>query len=139
MTLTDAGPLVALIDADDPHHERCRDTLDDLRLPLLSTWPAFAKAMALLAGTGDERGPRAIWQFVLREHLVLAQLSDRAVARAARLMELNADRGIDLADATLVALAEERELGRIFTLNGVFRHYRLHGRTRFDVVPGQIA
>jgi predicted nucleic acid-binding protein len=135
VTLTDAGPLVALIDAGNPDHARCREALDQVRLPLLSTWPAFTKAMALLTGVGDERGPRAVWQFLLRDHLVLAQLSDAAIARAARLMELNADRGIDLADATLVALAEERELSRIFTLNGAFRNYRLNGRGRFEVVP----
>jgi predicted nucleic acid-binding protein len=134
VTLTDAGPLVALIDGDELDHDRCREALDELRLPLLSTWPAFTKAMALLTDSGGD-GPRALWQFVLREHLLLAQLSDSAVARASRLMELNADRGIDLADATLVALAEDRELGRIFTLNDAFRNYRLNGRRRFDVVP----
>jgi predicted nucleic acid-binding protein len=42
---------------------------------------------------------------------------------------------MDLADATLVALAEERGLSRIFTLDADFHVYRLHGRRRFDVIP----
>ena len=46
-----------------------------------------------------------------------------------------ADVPMDLADATLVALAEERDENRIFTLDGDFRVYRLHGRRAFDIVP----
>ena len=43
---------------------------------------------------------------------------------------------MDLADATLVVLAEERGLNRIHTLDGDFHVYRIHGRQRFVVVPG---
>jgi len=42
---------------------------------------------------------------------------------------------MDLADATLVALAEERKTKRIFTLDANFTIYRLHGRGRFELVP----
>jgi uncharacterized protein len=43
---------------------------------------------------------------------------------------------MDLADATLVALAEERRLRRVFTLDGDFHIYRLYGRQTFEIVPG---
>lgn len=46
-----------------------------------------------------------------------------------------ADRPMDLADSTLVALAEQRDERRIFTLDSDFQIYRLHGRTRFDIIP----
>ena len=46
------------------------------------------------------------------------------------------DRPMDLADATLVALAEERRLRVIFSLDGDFQVYRIRRRQRFDVVPG---
>jgi uncharacterized protein len=45
------------------------------------------------------------------------------------------DLQMDLADATLVALAEERRLYRIFSLDD-FHLYRIRGRRRFEVVPG---
>jgi predicted nucleic acid-binding protein len=47
-----------------------------------------------------------------------------------------ADLPMDLADATLVALAEERADRRVFTLDSDFQVYRLHGRKRFEIVPG---
>jgi predicted nucleic acid-binding protein len=38
--LTDTGPLVALLDADDPQHEACVTVLASLPpRPLVTTWP----------------------------------------------------------------------------------------------------
>ena len=72
---------------------------------------------------------------MLREDLVLAEASPASNRRAAHLMERYADRPMDLADATLVVLAEERGLSRIFTLDGDFHIYRINGRKRFDLIP----
>lgn len=133
--LTDAGPLIALIDADEPDHERCREALETIRLPLLSTWPAFTEAMYLLARSGGSRGQEALWRLVLRGDLKIVAPSKQAIERTAALMKKYADRPMDLADASLVALAEERELTRIFTLDSDFHIYRLQGKRRFELVP----
>lgn len=45
VTLTDAGPLIALIDGDETDHASCMDALDQLTLPLITTCPAFTEAM----------------------------------------------------------------------------------------------
>lgn len=135
MTLTDAGPLVALIDADEADHARCRETLARLSLPLITTWPAFTEAVYLLGRTAGWHGQEPLWRMVLREDLIIAQPSAATNKRTAQLMERHADRPMDLADATLVALAEELRLKRIFTLDSDFRIYRLHGRQAFEIVP----
>lgn len=136
MTITDAGPLIALIDADEPDHDRCREALDQLRLPLLTTWAAFTEAMYLLGRAAGWTGQSALWRLFLRGDLVVTAPTEAANTRAARLMETCADRPMDLADATLVALAEERDDNRVFTLDGDFHVYRFKGRRRFDVIPG---
>jgi predicted nucleic acid-binding protein len=135
VTVTDAGPLIALIDADEPDHERCREALDQLRLPLLTTWPAFTEAMYLLGRAAGWNGQSALWRLLSRGDVAVAAPTDAANGRAARLMETYADRPMDLADATLVALAEERDTNRVFTLDGDFHVYRFKGRRRFDVIP----
>lgn len=136
MTLTDAGPLVALIDADEADHEVCRLVLAGLRLPLLTTWPAFIEAMYLLSRAGGWAGQEALWKLALSGRLDIAELSSSALERSSRLMAKYADLPMDLADATLVALAEERGDRRVFTLDSDFSIYRLHGRQRFEIVPG---
>ena len=104
-------------------------------LPLLTTWPAFTEAMYLLGRAGGWPGQEALWRLVLRDDLVVANASPESNRRASQLMERYADRPMDLADATLVALAEERRLARIFTLDTDFHIYRIKGRKRFEVVP----
>ena len=136
MTLTDAGPLVALIDADEFDHEACLQVLDDVSLPLVTTWPAFTEAMYLLGRAGGAKGQRALWRLVQTDRLVLAELSPAAVERSARLMDQYADRPMDLADATLVAYAEEHGHRTVFTLDSDFRVYRFRGRQRFETIPG---
>ena len=48
MILIDAGPLVALVDADDQYHEKCVDCLKSLREPLVTVWPPLVEAVYLL-------------------------------------------------------------------------------------------
>ena len=61
MTLTDAGPLIAIIDVDEPDHDACLAALNELDLPLVTTWPAFTEAMYLLTRAGGPVGQRALW------------------------------------------------------------------------------
>lgn len=135
MTLTDAGPLIAIIDADEPDHAACMSALDRLAIPLVTTWPAFTEATYLLARAGGLRAQQALWRLVRTDRLLVADLSPSAVDRSARLMDQYADRPMDLADATLVALAEERGDRRIFTLDTDFALYRFRGRQRFETIP----
>lgn len=134
MTLTDAGPLIALIDAGDSRHDDCRAALDDVQLPLLTTWSAFTEAMHLTRRAGWP-AQAALWRLVERGDLVIDSPGPELAARAAKLIETYSDRPMDLADATLVALAEERGLSRIFTLDSDFHVYRLETGKALDVLP----
>ncbi len=135
MTLTDAGPIIAIIDADEPDHDACLAALDGLDLPLVTTWPAFTEAMYLLARAGGLVGQRALWLLVQTGRLIVIDLSTSAVDRSARLMDKYADMPMELAAATLVALAEETGQRKIFSLDSDFHVYRIRGRQRFEVVP----
>ena len=52
MMLTDAGPLVAILDRGEQHHQACVECLAQLTGPMLTTWPAFTEAMYLLGEAG---------------------------------------------------------------------------------------
>lgn len=135
MTLVDAGPLIALIVSRESDHERCVEALRSVDLPLITTWPAFTEAMYLVGRRGGWNGQVALWQLLFEGDLEIAEQPAQASKRIAKLMERYADRPMDLADATLVALAEELGVKRIFTLDGDFGVYRIHGRARFELLP----
>jgi predicted nucleic acid-binding protein len=136
MILTDAGPLVAILDRGEKHHEACVACLAQLSGPMVTTWPAFTEAMYLLGDAGGWRAQQALWRVVGEGDRVIAVQGPEQHARLRALMEKYQDRPMDLADASLVALAEERRLRDIFTLDRVdFQTHRLHGRQTFRLWP----
>src|SRR5262249_24741929 len=98
-------------------------------------WPAFTEAIYLLGSAGGWKAQEALWRLVLRDELRLAALEGDDLKRARNLMEKYRNVPMDLADATLVALAEAMSLQRIFTLDSDFRIYRLNGKRTFEIIP----
>jgi predicted nucleic acid-binding protein len=97
--------------------------------------PAFTEAMYLVGEGLGWRGQEALWRILRRGDLRLAETGGSTVDRMERLMSKYRDVPMDLADASLVAVAEERRLTKVFTLDRDFRIYRLLGRRSFVMVP----
>ena len=134
MILVDAGPLVALLDADDQFHKKCVATLKVLRESLVTVWPAVTEAMYLL---GDlPKAQEALWEMLARGVLQFLPLHLTEVPRIRELMSKYADRPMGLADAALVRVAEREGIRQIFTVDRKdFSVYRLHGRVRPNIIP----
>lgn len=136
MTLCDAGPLFALVDPRQAEiHQRCKSVLSQLPSPLVTTWPSFTEAMYLAQRSGGWPLQDLLWQLVREAVLVLHELGPAETTRMAVLMEQYRDTPMDLADASLVAIAERLGRTRIFTLDHHFRVYRLKDSRTFDIVP----
>lgn len=136
MILTDTGPLVALLDADDTYHKDCIKALNDLPSePLLTTWVCFTEAMYLLGEVGRYRYQSALWTLRAAGRLVLHDLTSTEADRVAELMEKYSDTPMDLADASLIAVAESLAIRQIFTFDSDFRIYRLSDRSVLEIIP----
>jgi uncharacterized protein len=134
LILVDAGPLVALVDADDQYHSDCLQAFKHIREPLGTVWPAFTEAMYLLADLPAAQ--EALWEMLTRSTFQMLSLTISDVPRMRTLMHKYADRPMDLADAALVTVAERDGLQRIFTTDRRdFQVYRLHNRFRFRIIP----
>ena len=134
MILVDAGPLVALVDADDQHHASCVAALKRLREPLASVWPAVTEAIYLLSDL--PKAQEAVWDMLTRRAIDLLPLDVGDVPRIRELMRKYADRPMDPADAALVRVAERDGIRKIFTIDRKdFAVYRLHGRIRPVLIP----
>jgi len=134
-TLTDAGPLVALLDADEQWHEACVAALDHVTLPLVMTWPAFTEVIYLLDTPRKASARVALWTMVDDGRLVLADIDESMRRRSRALMEQYEDLPMDLADATLVALAEREQVSTVFSVDTDFDVYSLPGKKRFERFP----
>ena len=134
MILVDAGPLVALVDADDQHHEECAATLKTLREPLATVWPPIVEAMYLLPD--QPLAQEALWEMLERGAILLLPLDASDIPRIRELMRKYSNRRMDLADAALLRVAEREGFREIFTIDRRdFSVYRLHRRTRLTLIP----
>jgi predicted nucleic acid-binding protein len=133
--LADASGLVTYLAPGQPGHDRVVDFLVTVRGGLVTTSPAFTEAMYLMYRLGGYRGQQALW--TLRKAAPL----ETAIPdwdRAQALMHQYHDTPMDLAHATLVALAESCKQRTILSLDSDFLVYRIwHGRRQysFRLVP----
>jgi len=134
--LTDTGPLVALINRHDPHHERCKAAVRQWpAAPLLTTWPCWTEAMYLLYRAGGYPAQATLWRWRAGGQVRMIELTEVEVDRMAVLMAKYRDRPMDLADASLVVLAERLGLRQVFTVDGDFHIYRLADGAVLESVP----
>jgi predicted nucleic acid-binding protein len=103
---------------------------------MVTTWPAFTEAMYLLGEAGGWKAQNALWALVEEGDIEIAEQALEHQGRMRALMEKYRDRPMDLADASLVLLAEKRGLRDIFTLDHAdFQVYRLNRRQTFRIWP----
>jgi predicted nucleic acid-binding protein len=132
--LVDAGPLVALLDKSDPHHNACKRVFEAMRDPLQTVWPAFTEAMYLLSFAWEAQA--ALWEFVESGVIGFCDLGSDDAPRMRELMAKYRDQPMDLADAALVCVAERERLRRVFTIDRRdFSVYRPKRIGRFTLLP----
>jgi uncharacterized protein len=132
--LADTGPLVAIINPDDPYHEACVTALRVLPKPLYSCWPVITEAAWLL-----RRSPRSVLQLlqsINSSFLQLLPLAGDEAEGIATLMTRYQDLQPQLADASLVYLAGRERIDTVFTLDRRdFSIYRYGRHGRFRIIP----
>ena len=135
VTLTDTGPLVALVDTDDDYHADATATLKRLpKVPLLTTWPCLTEAMYLLNQAIGYRGQEMLWRFIERGALQMHSPLEEDWRRMRELMAVFQDAPMDMADASVVTAAEALGLTRVFTYDRHFYAYRLANGSVLEVV-----
>jgi len=137
MILIDTGPLVAFFDSSDGYHRTCLDILEKMEGPLCTTWPVITESFYLLDFSWKAQDN--LWRFLIRGGVEIANPEARSLGRCRVLMEKYRDLPMDLADASLVILAEAKRIRQVFTLDhkdfSVYRPLYVH---RFELVPDRL-
>ena len=117
MIIVDTGVWVALANKNDTHHVAAKKSFSQYNEPLITTWCVVTETCYFLQ---SRRGVAAAITFMTamsEGFFEIFDLKDNHVLRMKELMEKYRDVPMDLADASLVVLAEEYKIGRILTLD----------------------
>jgi predicted nucleic acid-binding protein len=134
MVIADTGFWLALANRRDAHHDRAVRALNGLGDErLVVTWPVMTETCYLLL---DRLGSAAQGRFIASHGAGAFEIADPAVHppdRIATLMKKYEELPMDLADATLVLLAESLGHGRILSVDRRdFGTYRWKDRHPFE-------
>jgi uncharacterized protein len=132
--LLDTGPLVALLARSDIWHERCNEELKDIAPPLLTSWPVLAEADWLL-----RTQPVAVQQMLSWIHSGLIRvlpIGEEAIPWLMTFLRKYQRLRPQIADASLVYLAETEGVDTVFTLDRRdFSAYRYGSNRVLRILP----
>jgi predicted nucleic acid-binding protein len=133
--IIDTGPLVALLNARDRHHEWSVAQWGQIAPPLLTCESVISEACFLLGQT--RAGSGSVLEMLARGALDASfRLADH-VRPVRTLVRKYADVPMSVADACVVRLAEVVPQSTVLTLDRDFRTYRKHGRLVIPlIIPG---
>lgn len=125
MVIADTGFWLALANRKDSNHTKAKEAYSSLTEPLLTTWPVLTETChLLLARLGSEAQLRLIKSYEAGAFQVF-DLGPEHAPRLSKLMRAYRNLPMDLADASLVVLAEALGQGRILSTDqrdfGAFR------------------
>jgi predicted nucleic acid-binding protein len=131
--IADTGFFLALANADDHHHAVAEAALRRLREPLITTWPVMTVACHLLLARVGTAAEVAFVRSARAGAFQLFSLAVEHLERIESLMQKYRDLPMDLADASLVVLAETLGSGRILSTDRRdFKTYRWKNRRPFS-------
>jgi len=135
--IVDTGPIVALIDKRDRHHEWAVAQWAAIEPPLLTCESVISEACFLLDQT--RAGSSGVFEMLVRKVVTLSFQLGEQLTEVQGLRAKYSDVPMSVADASLVRMAEHFSRSAVLTLDGDFRVYRKHGRYVIPLIlPGEM-
>jgi predicted nucleic acid-binding protein len=133
--IADTGFFLALANARDAHHAAAKRALAKVVEPLVTTWPVMTETCHLMSHRLGVHAAEAFVASGARGAFQVFPLTVEHLPRVAELMGKYRELPMDLADASLVILAEDLGSGRILTTDRRdFGAYRWKNRRPFHNV-----
>ena len=134
--LADSGPFVALYNNKDKYHQRALDffRVHGAALRLHTTWEVISEVMYFLDFSAQVQADFLEWLYAGHQQglVTIAAFEAAELPGIATMMRKYADRPMDLADASLVWLANKLDVTDIITVDRAdFAVYRTEKRCAF--------
>lgn len=132
MIIVDTGFWLALANAHDKHHLAARKALEHLDQPLITTWPVMTETCHLLLARLGSHAQKTFMKSYGQKAFEVFDLQEKHAPHLLELMTKYAELPMDLADASLVILAEDLGHGNILSTDQRdFKTYRWKNRHPF--------
>jgi predicted nucleic acid-binding protein len=115
--MLDTSFLLALTNTKDHNHTRVLTASRNLTDPLILPVPVLPEICYLLATRLGHAAMRRFLQELTTSQTILESITVGDLQRATELLEQYADSRLDFVDATVVAVAERRNITRILSLD----------------------
>jgi hypothetical protein len=121
-TLIDSGPLIALFDGSDKHHSKVVEFLKTFKGELVTSWSVITEVSHML--DFNLRVQIDFLKWVELDALRLYEISQNDIAHIIAMMEKYNDIPMDLADASLMYIANREGIKDIISIDSDFDIYR---------------
>jgi uncharacterized protein len=133
MIIADTGLWVGMMNQKDEHHARALQALANVQEPLITTWPVITETCYLLLRDGGTRQQSQFIDSMTAKKFEVFEIKADQAPRISQLLKQYADLPMDLADASLVILAEHLGHGRILSADQRdFNTYRWKNKEPFE-------
>lgn len=130
--LMDSGPMIALFDASDRHHQAAVNFIRTNRLPLLTTLASVTETLHMLDFSRQAQLDFLEW--IQRGAVEIQNIGNADFGRIRELTAKYQDLPMDFADSCLVHLAEQLVIDTVATIDRDFSIYRINDRKKFKIV-----
>lgn len=136
MAIVDSGPLIALFDLSDRYHQKAKRSLEkyrqEVRGKLITTWPIITEVAYLLKEHVHFQAQLDFLKWIGLGGLEIFELVRHHLPKVIELQNRYADLDMDLADATLIVVAESLEINKVFSIDKDFSIYRISDKRHFE-------
>ncbi|NCO74431.1 MAG: PIN domain-containing protein [Cyanobacteria bacterium] len=134
MIICDTAPLFCLVDKSQPRHLAVKNFVKNNPNTLITTWSCFTEAMYLSLQRGGWLMQNQLSKLLLEKLLFLEPIETTDYVRLFQLMDKYKDRPMDLANGTLVIVAEKLNINSILTFDSDFFFYLINDKQPFNVI-----
>ncbi len=134
--VVDTGPLVAIVDRDDAHHQACLDWFDHHDGSVVVPAPVIVEVCWLLSRRVGPTAETAFLTGLSGDDPRIETMGPTDYQRSAQLVDRYADLDLGFVDAAVIAVAERLDIDTIATINHRdFRVVRPSHVDAFTLVP----
>lgn len=126
-TLIDSGPIIALFDKNDHYHKKVLEFVKTYRGEFVTSWAVITEVSHML--DFDLRVQIDFLKWVELGGLSLYDIPQNEIANIRTMMEKYLDIPMDLADASLMYIANKEKIENIVSIDNDFYIYRTLKKT----------